>query len=110
MTNTQGTKFQLMTFVRDSDMLTVFPQTYAEEIEYGSFFPLVRGDELGILLETATNTPLQKTSLPVDHRYDIVTGTGELTAYFSQNESYSSLTQNISVMLPRGSCKRLLDL
>lgn len=105
--------FQLMTYVNESEFLSsnIIWKTYANQ-DYVSMFPKVTGQALWILVEDATNAPIQEiNSILSAGAYDIISWGEELTSYLSDNEKISTkLWQDISFMIPNKSCKRLLEL
>ena len=104
--------FQLMTYIDDAGSLSknmILP-TYANQ-DYALKFPKVLGSELWILLDEATNAPLQEIDVVAEQgNYDITTGTQQLRAYYNDLSFIRSVTSNFTEIVPNHSCERILEL
>lgn len=102
-----GKDFQLMTFVKDA-WLVSNAQSYADTGNYIDYFPITQWAKLWILLERETQTPFYRVERVSS--YDIMSWTGNLVAYLSSNERLDAQKDMLFSLLPRSSCKRILDL
>ncbi len=102
--------FQLLTYISDSSYLSSgVSQTYANISDYTILYPKLVGQPLWILIDSVTNAPLQEnTIVSATGSYDIVTGTENLKAYYTDSE-YIKSSDSLIPMLPNQSCKRILD-
>lgn len=110
---TNGRDFQLMTYIRDAQLLThsLFNNVNANE-DYQDMFPKVAWLPLWVLVDETTNAPIQSIeSFRALEIYDIATGVDTVKSYMSDNKILSkSRGDNFLIIIPNHSCKRILDL
>lgn len=100
---------QILHYLEDPQTIqqALVSNTYAFT-DYQQLYPRVIGKALGIMMDSDTQQPLHLIdSVSASWNYDVVTGTGQLRAYYSQSEYYE---ENISRIIPDKSCKRILEL
>ena len=89
-------------------LLTLLPYSYAEDTtDYSTLYPQVYGVELGILLEDETQVPVQELNWET---LDILTTTGSLISYLSNDNIISWSWEALLGMVPNTDCKKLLNL
>ncbi|MCD5374833.1 prepilin-type N-terminal cleavage/methylation domain-containing protein [Candidatus Gracilibacteria bacterium] len=89
-------------------LLTLLPYSYAEDTtDYSTLYPQVYGVELGILLEDETQVPVQELN---GETLDILTTTGSLISYLSNDNIISGSGEALLGMVPNTDCKKLLNL
>ena len=102
--------FQFLTFLEDPAS-NAFLQNITYAADMRTLFPKVFGKPLGVLLEQETNIPLHAlSSVQTAWYYDIITGTGQISAYLSEQKILESGQDDLRQLLPQNSCNRLMEL
>lgn len=102
-----GKDFQLMTFVKDSGLVS-YTQSYADVENYIDYFPITQWSKLWILIEKDTQIAFHRIEWTTS--YDIMSWTGNILAYLNSGEILDSQRNMLFSLLPKSSCKRILDL
>ncbi|MCD5374832.1 prepilin-type N-terminal cleavage/methylation domain-containing protein [Candidatus Gracilibacteria bacterium] len=105
--------FQLMTYIVDPGLLSqnIIVPSYASAIDYELLYPKVTGSPLGIMIDIIEQTPLQSiNTIKSVGKYDIVSGTGTLKAYYSDTNYIDSTQESLTQIIGDQSCQRILQL
>lgn len=103
--------FQFLTFLEDPANLTQISPNIFAATEYRTLYPKVFGKPLGIILEQGTQIPIHDVSAVKSlWFYDIITGTGTISVYLSEQKILESGQDDLRQLLPQNSCKRIREL
>ena len=103
--------FQFLTYLEDPASTAFLKSQVFAKADYKTLFPKTFGKPLWVLLEQDTNTPLQDIgAIKTLWYYDVVTGTGMISAYLSEQKILESDQDDLRQLLPQNSCKRIMEL
>ena len=73
-------------------------------------YPVVKGAQLGVLIDVATNTPIEQVStLQASGSLDIATTTNQYTAVFTNSKKITGTGGVLIDMISNRSCRRILE-
>lgn len=103
--------FQFLTYLEDPASTAFLKSQSFASTDLRTLFPKTFGKALWVLLEQETNTPLQNIwIIKSAGYYDVVTGTGMISAYLSEQKILESDQDDLRQLLPQNSCKRIMEL
>ncbi len=107
-----GKDFQLLTYVSDVNLLSSawVLWVHAAVIEYWNLFPKTAGKPLWVIVDKATQTPLQRSELPINNTYDVINWTGGVYMYKSDKIKFDSSRDNLFFLSQASSCNRIQEL
>ncbi len=102
--------FQVLTFLEEPTLQqSFFVPTYAST-DYTSLYIISIWKSLWVLLDADTKQPLYTDPLINTWNYEILTSTGEVLMYFSDEKLiYSSNGDTITEIIPNKNCRKILD-
>lgn len=96
---------QLLAFFEEDQALTISSRTYAD---YGDLYPYVYGENLGLLIDSSTQTPIQELEQYAWWgTFDILTQTGSYTSFLNNTESITGSWELLLGMVPNTDCDKL---
>ncbi len=103
--------FQFLTYLEDPASTAYIQNAVYATTDLRTLFPKTFGKALWVLLEQETNIPLQDISaIKSAGYYDVVSGTGMISAYLSEQKILESDQDDLRQLLPQNSCKRIMEL
>ena len=100
---------QLLWFFEETQKISTISTTFAET-DYSILYPYVYGEELWVLIENETQTPINKIDAIVSPgTFDILTQVGTYISYFTNTQSVTGSGEDLFWMVPNTNCKKLHD-